>query len=86
MRATNITVTFPQLSGKTAIKTTQHFVIPDAKNIEGTLGAAYDPTSDTPYYKIGGSNIAMIKLSDPLTIDGSNVKTKLDFYIFLKHF
>lgn len=71
-KAMNITVNFPQLSGKDARRSVSKVYIPDGTNGAGNL-AAYDPTMDTPYTTIAQGNVAVLKLASPIPFDGGKI-------------
>ena len=71
-------MTFPQISGSTAVRQINSFVVPTGANgmnadASATLGA-YAPAADIPFGTVAPSNVAMIKLSVPLTFSASKIK------------
>lgn len=66
----NITVNFPQLSGKDSSRQVRKIYIPDGVNGGASL-PAYDSTMDTPTTKILAGNAAILKLEKPIPVDES---------------
>lgn len=50
-----------------------NFYIPDGVNGMGSL-PAYDPTMDVPSTTIAPNNVAALKLSSEIVIDGSKIE------------
>jgi hypothetical protein len=60
--ATNVTVNFPQLSGKDAIMKAEKIFVPDGTDTGMAALGAYTADGIPSFHKISGSNIALIRL------------------------
>lgn len=63
--ATNITVNFPQLSGKDAMSKTQKIWVPTSDNVDGTL-SEYTGDGAGTHHVITGNNLAVIRLENEI--------------------
>jgi hypothetical protein len=70
--ASNVTVTFPQKSGKDAVIGVEKIIVPDG--VEQNSVPKYDETMEIPSTAFVGGNIAILKLQKPLVIDDSKLK------------
>jgi hypothetical protein len=68
-------VTFPQKSGKDAVRLVSNIILPDGANgkVEGEDPLPkYDETMEIPFTKFhAGSNVALLVLESPIKLDGS---------------
>lgn len=58
------------MSGKTATQRNLNIYIPDGENGEAAVDK-YDPEADIVFRTIAPNNIALIRLDQPIVLDGS---------------
>lgn len=68
-------MTFPQKSGKDAVRLVSNIIVPDGVNgmvVGQDLLPKYDETKEIPFTNFhAGSNVALLVLEKPISLDGS---------------